>query len=186
MPGCNTYQHCLDETNGILCKLLVSWDTHWSYSPQGWRGAATAWCVFVVGVVLCIPSMSMWFCLFICLPNSDLGGDEYKHIRVHALVNAAHSYSIKYDVDALIMDVSSSWRGRKALIYTHRFPGIFMGLAKCHYTAGGEVMNCNKLWCGWVCVSPLSLAHKPEHCDKSQKNYYTPTTCHLFKCIRYR
>lgn len=51
------------------------------------------------------------------------------------------------------MDVSSSWKGGKALIYTHRFPGIFIGLAKCHYTAGGEVMNCNKLWCGWVCVS---------------------------------
>lgn len=69
----------------------------------------------------------------------------------------AHSYSnilyIEYDVEALIMDVSSSWKGGKALIYTHRFPGIFIGLAKCHYTAGGEVMNCNKLWCGWVCVS---------------------------------
>lgn len=51
------------------------------------------------------------------------------------------------------MDVSNSWKGGKALIYTHRFPGIFIGLAKCHYTAGGEVMNCNKLWCGWVCVS---------------------------------
>lgn len=52
---------------------------------------------------------------------------------------------IKYDAGALIMDVRSSWRGGTALIYTHRFPGIFMGLAKCHYTAGGEVMNCNKL-----------------------------------------
>lgn len=49
------------------------------------------------------------------------------------------------DLGALIMDASSSWKGGKALIYTHRFPGIFIGLAKCHYTAGGKVMNCNKL-----------------------------------------
>lgn len=48
--GCNTYQHCLDETNGILCKLLVSWDTHWSFFPQGWgvSGVAAVWCVVCV------------------------------------------------------------------------------------------------------------------------------------------
>lgn len=61
------------------------------------------------------------------------------------LVIEAVSYPIEYDVEALIMDVSSSWKGGKALIYTHRFPGIFIGLAKCHYSAGGKVMNCNKL-----------------------------------------
>lgn len=60
------------------------------------------------------------------------------------LVIGVRSDSIDCDVDALIMD-ASSWKGGKALIYTHRFPGIFIGLAKCHYTAGGEVMNCNKL-----------------------------------------
>lgn len=64
---------------------------------------------------------------------------------VDMLVKATHSYSIKRDAQALIMDVSSSWRGGKALIYTYMFPGIFMGLAKCHYTAGEEVMKCNKL-----------------------------------------
>lgn len=101
---------------------------------------------------------------------------------------------------ALIMDARSSWRGGTALIYTHRFPGIFMGSAKCHYTAGGEVMNCNKLWCRGVCVSVFvcvcvcarvclasSLTHKPERCDKSLKIDDTLTTCrHLFKCKRYR
>lgn len=74
---------------------------------------------------------------------------------MHTCTRACHrsALTLEYDVEALIMDVSSSWKGGKALIYTHRFPGIFIGLAKCHYTAGGEVMNCNKLWCGWVCVS---------------------------------
>ena len=67
------------------------------------------------------------------------------YIPLQMLVIGACSYYIEYDVEALIMDVSSSWKGGKALIYTHRFPGIFIGLAKCHYTAGGEVMNCNKL-----------------------------------------
>lgn len=48
--GCNTYQHCLDETNGILCKLLVSWDTHWSFFPRGWGvlGVAAVWFVVCV------------------------------------------------------------------------------------------------------------------------------------------
>lgn len=69
----------------------------------------------------------------------------HTNTTVDMLVKATHSYSIKRDTQALIMDVSSSWRGGKALIYTHRFPGIFMGLAKCHYTAGEEVMKCNKL-----------------------------------------
>lgn len=76
----------------------------------------------------------------------SLGGQAYTVcIPVNTLVIGAPSYSIEYDVEALIMDVSSSWKGGKPLIYTHRFPGIFIGLAKCHYTAGGEVMNCNKL-----------------------------------------
>lgn len=66
---------------------------------------------------------------------------------MHTCTHACHRSTLilEYDVEALIMDVSSSWKGGKALIYTHRFPGIFIGLAKCHYTAGGEVMNCNKL-----------------------------------------
>lgn len=37
----------------------------------------------------------------------------------------------------------------------------------------------------WMGVCLLSLAHKPEHCDKSQKIYYPPTTSHLFKSIQY-
>lgn len=78
------------------------------------------------------------------------------------------------------MDMCSSWRGGKALIYTHRFRGIFMGLAKCHYTAGGEVMNCNKRWYG-MGLRLLLLAHKREHCDKPQNIYYIPTTCHLLQ-----
>lgn len=69
--------------------------------------------------------------------------EKHKYILVHMLVIRA--LAIEYDAEALIMDVSSSWKGGKALIYTHRFPGIFIGLAKCHYTPGGEVMNCNKL-----------------------------------------
>lgn len=72
-----------------------------------------------------------------------MGEEKHKYILVHMLVIRA--LAIEYDAEALIMDVSSSWKGGKALIYTHRFPGIFIGLAKCHYTAGGEVMNCNKL-----------------------------------------
>lgn len=72
-----------------------------------------------------------------------MGEEKHKYILAHTPVIRA--LSIKNDVEALIMDVSSSWKGGKALIYTHRFPGIFIGLAKCHYTAGGEVMNCNKL-----------------------------------------
>lgn len=95
---------------------------------------------------------------------------------VDMLVKATHSYSIKRDAQALIMDVSSSWRGGKALIYTHRFPGIFMGLAKCHYTAGEEVMKCNKLWCGWVCVS----CHRLINQNTATSLQRSPTTCHLF------
>lgn len=79
------------------------------------------------------------------LPKPDLEEDRHKCLPVHMLVIGALTYSIEYDVEALIMDASSSWKGGKALIYTHRFPGIFIGLAKCHYTAGGEVMKCNKL-----------------------------------------
>lgn len=74
-----------------------------------------------------------------------MGEDRHEYIPVQMLVIEALSYAIEYDGEALIMDVSSSWRGGKALIYTHRFPGIFIGLAKCHYSAGGKVMNCNKL-----------------------------------------
>lgn len=74
-----------------------------------------------------------------------MGEEGNKYIAVHLLVIGTLSYAVEYDVEALIMDVSSSWKGGKALIYAHRFPGIFIGLAKCHYTAGGEVMNCNKL-----------------------------------------
>lgn len=66
-------------------------------------------------------------------------------IYLYTCLSYEHSNSIEYDVEALIMDVSGSWEGGKALIYTHMFPGIFIGFAKCHYTAGGEVMNCNKL-----------------------------------------
>lgn len=37
----------------------------------------------------------------------------------------------------------------------------------------------------WMGVCLLSLAHKLEHCDKSQKLYYPLTSCHLFKCIQH-
>lgn len=90
------------------------------------------------------------------------------------LVIGTYSYSIKRDARALIMDVSSSWRGGKTSIYTHRFPGIFMGLAKCHYTAGEEVMKCNKLWCGWVCVS----CHRLINQNTATSLRRSPTTCH--------
>lgn len=56
-----------------------------------------------------------------------------------------HSDALEYDVEALVMDGSASWKGGQALIYSLVFPRIFIGFAKCHYTAGGEVMNCNKL-----------------------------------------
>lgn len=92
-------------------------------------------------------------CLYVCVlmssylvpPSQIWGKTDINKIHVHMLVITALSNSIEYDVEALIMNVSSSWKGGKTLIYTHRFPGIFIGLAKCHYTAGGEVMNCNKL-----------------------------------------
>lgn len=99
-------------------------------------------CCLCVPVGVCVCSL-ICGCLFVCSPRPNLGEDRHKYI--HMLVISALTYSIGYGVEALIMDASSSWKGGKALIYTHRFPGIFIGLAKCHYTAGGEVMNCNKL-----------------------------------------
>lgn len=102
-------------------------------------------CASMCMYVLCL-SINVY--LFVCLSLI-----WERQAWMHTCRHACHSALVlKYDVEALIMDVSSSWKGGKALIYTHRFPGIFIGLAKCHYTAGGEVMNCNKLWCGWVCV----------------------------------
>lgn len=82
------------------------------------------------------------------------------------------------------MDVSSSWKGGKALIYTHRFPGIFIGLAKCHYTAGGEVMNCNKLWCGWVCVSCHWLINRNTVTSLKRSTMLPPAVI-FFKCIQF-
>lgn len=102
---------------------------------------ATVWHVACVCLYVYMCAASV--CLFICSAKANLGEEKHKYILVHMLVIRA--LAIEYDAEALIMDVSSSWKGGKALIYTHRFPGIFIGLAKCHYTAGGEVMNCNKL-----------------------------------------
>lgn len=90
---------------------------------------------------MCAPRVSR----FICYSKPDLSEDGHKCVPVHKPVISAITHSTEYDVEALIMDASSSWKGGKALIYTHRLPGIFVGLAKCHYTAGGEVMKCNKL-----------------------------------------
>lgn len=74
-----------------------------------------------------------------------MGKNRHEYIPAHMLAIGSLSYSIEYDVEALIMAVSCTWKDGKALIYSHMFPGIFIGFAKCHYTAGGEVMICNKL-----------------------------------------
>lgn len=119
------------------------------FHGAGGFGELLQYAVLFVCVCMCLCSVSVYQCLLIWSPEPDLREDGHKYIPVHTLVIRALSYwnisYIEYDVEALIMDVSSSWKGGKALIHTHRFPGIFIGLAKCHYTAGGEVMNCNKL-----------------------------------------
>lgn len=98
-------------------------------------------CVFMCMCVLCLCINVYLFGL-----QSQIWGKTGINTYLYTCLSLEHSHThIEYDVEALIMDVSSSWKGGKALIYTHRFPGIFIGLAKCHYTAGGEVMNCNKL-----------------------------------------
>lgn len=107
-------------------------------------------CVFSVSVLTCI----YLFFQFILVGETDINSYLY------TCLSKESSAILWYDVEPLIMDVSSSWKCGKPLIYTHRFPGIFIGLAKCHYTAGGEVMDCNKLWCGWVCVSSHWLINR--------------------------
>lgn len=131
-----TYRGCLDETNRILCKLLVSRDTLILFSMG--LGAFGTCNSMLCCMCDCVYVLCANFCLFICY----FQGRFRRHactLVIGTLVN-----SIDYDVDALIMD-ASRWKGEKALIYTHRFPGVFIGLAKCHYAAGGEVMDCNKL-----------------------------------------
>lgn len=146
--------------NGLWCKLHVGWDM-----GLGWR---LLWCGVLYGCGCFAPS--------VCPISQSKFSWRWTQTQQETCLSKQHSYSIKRDAQALIMDVSSSWRGGKALIYTHRFPGIFMGLAKCHYTAGEEVMKCNKLWCGWVCVSCRRLINQ----NSATSLQRSPTTCHPF------
>lgn len=93
---------------------------------RGGGGVATVGCVCVCYVCVIVSTY-----LFSCARFVG------RRAELRAWACRWNTRVLEYDVEALIMDVGSSWKGGKALIYTHRFPGIFIGLAKCHYTAGG-------------------------------------------------